>query len=141
MSYTNSQIVTAALEGKDASTPNGNMSTRHVNLNRWAWDTGHMPKAWAHLFKGRVRKGAVSQIIYSYATPIAWKDSVHGWIIPQVSYSTTTSSKHQTHLYRLRGRHITLAWDATAEDAQRVLDGIMIFTTDTRGKVNGIKAA
>jgi len=136
MSYTNSEIVTAALAGKDATTSTGNMSTEH---KPFFLGRGHMPNAHAELM--RSRREHITQIIYSYATPIAWHDDEHGWIIPNVRYSITTSSKHQTHLYRLHGRHITLAWDATPEDAQRVLDGIMIFTTDNRGHVNGIKAA
>lgn len=140
MSYTNSQIVTAALNGKDAETKNGNMSTSNHHTLRY-WSTGNMPHAWDRTYRSRVRAGKVRQVIYSYATPIAWLDEEYGWIIPQVSYSITTSSKHQTHLYRLRGRHIKLAWDATPEDAQRVLDGVMVFTTDARGNVNGIKAA
>jgi hypothetical protein len=32
-------------------------------------------------------------VIYSYETPIAWTDKDGGWIIPDVSYSATTS-KH-----------------------------------------------
>lgn len=136
MSYTNADIIPAALAGKDARTATGNMSTEH---KPYFLGGGHMPKVHAELM--RSRRSHVTQVIYSYATPIAWLDDEHGWIIPNVSYSITTSSKHQTHLYRLRGRHITLAYDATPEDAQRVLDGIMIFTTDNRGHVNGIKAA
>lgn len=123
---TNASIIGFALRGEDARTSNGNMSTE---ATRYAPYTGHLPKPWVHVLIEAAHAGHISQVIYSYSTPIAWHDSRYGWIIPNVRYSTTTSSKHQTHLYRLNGRRIALPFDASDEEAQRVMDGKMIFTT------------
>lgn len=135
--YTNKSIVPAALRGETVETANGNMSTVNVaGRTHYGYWKGNMPKSWDALYSERVREGHVTQVIFSYATPIAWRDSEHGWIVPVVRYSATTSSKHQTHLYRLKGRQLYLPYDATAEDAQRVLDGRMIFNGD-RGTLPG----
>lgn len=125
--YTNESIVPAALRGQNAETTSGNFSTADRGSRRYIGGTGNMPKAWARLVSDRAEAGAVSQVIYSYSTPIAWKDRDYGWIIPAVTYSATTSIKHQTHLYRLGGRRIEVPWDATAEDMRRVLSGEVIF--------------
>lgn len=136
---TNSDIVTHALRGENAQTTTGNMSTDHfrVGFGRFATYRGNLPNIWYHILNKAALDGRISQIIYSYSTPIAWHDSRYGWIVPDVSYSITTSSKHQTHLYRLRGQRIFLPWDATPEDAQRVLDGKMHFVTNYSGRCIG----
>lgn len=135
MGYTNSSIVPAAIRGDDRETQNGNMSTVNRRGRRYIGGTGQMPQAWARLLSDRAEVGAVTQIIYSYSTPIAWRDSEYGWIIPRVTYSVTTSAKHQCHLYQLPGgRNLAMPWDATPEDAQRVLDGRMLFVTDSRSR-------
>lgn len=128
---TNASIIGHALRGESARTGNGNMSTDSFRLgfSRRAPYYGHLPKAWQGIIEDGFSHGRVSQVIYSYSTPIAWHDERYGWIIPDVRYSVTTSSKHQTHLWRLRGRRILLPWDASQNEAQRVLDGKMIFTT------------
>lgn len=140
---TNRDIVTYALRGVDAQTKTGNMSTNayREGFPRLTSYYGHLPKVWRRVLDGGFALGAISQVIYSYSTPIAWHDSRYGWIIPVVSYSTTTSTRHQTHLYRLGGRHIKLPYDASNEEAQRVLDGLMVYTTDSRGNITGTKAA
>lgn len=127
---TNAQIVALAMMGIEGETTTGNMSTETRYRLGYAGSTGHMPKSWTTLYRKRNAEHAISTVIYSYNTPIAWLDRDYGWIIPIVSYSITTSSKHQTHLYRLRGRHIYMPGDATPEDAQRVLDGKMVFNGD-----------
>jgi len=40
-------------------------------------------------------RGELAYIIYSYATPIAWRTSDGSWFLPTDSYSVTTS-RHQT---------------------------------------------
>lgn len=127
---TNAQIVALAMMGIEGETTTGSMSTSSNHGRRYIGGTGYMPKSWAALISERAEAGAVLQVIRSYATPIAWLDREYGWIIPIVSYSITTSSKHQSQLHRLRGRHIYMPWDATPEDAQRVLDGKMVFNGD-----------
>lgn len=124
---TNAQIVPLALRGMDGETTTGNMSTERIVSTCYAHRTGQMPKAWAALYAERVREAKADQVIYSYSTPIAWLDREYGWIIPNVTYSATTSSKHQNRLYHLGGRSISAPWDATPEDMRRVLDGRMLF--------------
>lgn len=133
---TNDRIVPAALSGADAQNARGSMSTDsyRVGFTRYgAPYVGSLPDVWQGILNAAFNAGRVSQVIYSYSTPIAWHDSEYGWIIPRVTYSPTTSTKHQTHLWRLHGRHIALPWDATPADAQRVMDGKMIFETDRSG--------
>ena len=124
---TNAQIVSLALSGNEGETTTGNMSTENRGHLGYAGATGHMPRAWERLYSARAASRAVVRVIYSYNTPIAWLDRDYGWIIPRVTYSVTTSVKHQSQLYRLNGRHISAPWDATAEDMRRVLDGRMMF--------------
>lgn len=131
--YTNESIVFAALRGENAETANGNMSTANRAGLRWIGGTGAMPKVWARLISERAEAGAVGQVIRSYSTPIAWLDAEYGWIIPVVTYSVTTSVKHQTQLHRLRGTKLYMPWDATEEDARRVLAGELRFVTDSKG--------
>lgn len=130
----NDQIVGAALRGENAETKTGNMSTLRVTSTYFAYHKGNMPKVWHRIYADGVRAAMVDQVIYSYETPIAWLDREHGWVIPIVTYSPTTSSKHQSQLWKLReARRILLPWDATHEDAQRVMDGRMYFANNGRG--------
>lgn len=125
---TNAAIVGCALRGEDAQTSTGNMSTDRVTHGLVGYYTGQLPRVWRHVLSDAALAGRISQVIYSYSTPIAWHDSQYGWIVPQVTYSPTTSSKHQTHLWKLReARRIYLPYDATPEDAQRVLDRKMYY--------------
>ena len=125
---TNAQIIGCALRGEDAQTTTGNMSTEKVTHNYIGYYAGKLPKVWRHVLSNAELAGRISQVIYSYSTPIAWHDSQYGWIVPAVTYSPTTSSRHQTHLYKLRVPRTYLPYDATPEDAQRVLDKKMYFT-------------
>jgi len=131
---TNAQIVPLALKGMEGETTTGNMSTDsyRVGFERRLPFQGHMPTNWANLLDWRFRAGRVAQVIYSYSTPIAWLDADHGWIIPNVTYSPTTSSKHQTHLWKLGGRLIDAPDDATEEDMRRVLAGELVFVRGGR---------
>ncbi|WNO25902.1 hypothetical protein SEA_ASEGATO_120 [Microbacterium phage ASegato] len=126
---TNAQIVPLALKGIEGETTTGNMSTNsyRVGFSRFTPYSGNLPKSWARLLGERFHAGRIAQVIYSYSTPIAWLDADYGWIIPAVTYSATTSIKHQSQLYRLQGRRIEVPWDATAEDMRRVLSGEMFF--------------
>lgn len=132
---TNAQIVSLALHGIEGETTTGNMSTENREGIGYAGSRGQMPKAWARLYSDRAHERAVLRVIYSYSTPIAWLDRDYGWIIPRVTYSVTTSAKHQSQLYRIRdARNLAMPWDATPEDAQRVMDGRMLFVTDPRSR-------
>lgn len=127
----NAEVVTFAQRGVSGRSGKGNFSTDSYRpgFTRYgAPYTGQLPRPFARMLDEAFNEGRISQVIYSYSTPIAWHDTMHGWIIPDVRYSITTSSKHQTHLYRLHGRRISLPWDATPEDARRVLSGELIFS-------------
>ena len=124
---TNAEIVPRAVARDDAETTTGNMSTLRVVSTYFAHHKGSMPSAWHRLYAERVRAALIDHVIYSYSTPIAWLDREHGWIIPAVTYSATTSTKHQSQLYRLGGRRIEAPWDATPEDMRRVLSGELVF--------------
>lgn len=128
MSYTNYDIVPAALEGKTRASQNGNFSTTHTTGGLyWAgWNTGHLPRSLASILSAR--SAHITQIIYSYSTPIAWLDS-GTWVVPDVSYSITTSSRHATHLWRLPNR-VSVNADTTLNEYLRVLDGRMVYAGD-----------
>lgn len=55
--------------------------------------TGYLPRAYA--VHGKLNDA--DYIVYSYATPIAWH-LADGWVIPDVRYSSTTSSRHMPNL-------------------------------------------
>jgi len=131
---TNAQIVALALHGIEGETTTGNMSTENRDRLGYAGSRGHMPQPWARLYSERAQDRAVLRVIYSYNTPIAWLDRDYGWVIPCVSYSVTTSAKHQSQLYRLRGTTYYMPWDATPEDARRVLAGELSFIRDGKGR-------
>lgn len=133
---TNAQIISLAINGMEGETTTGNMSTENRHHLGYAWSLGHMPKAWAQFYSERSQDRAVLTVIYSYNTPIAWLDRDHGWIVPVVSYSRTTSSKHQPLLYRLpNALRVLIPWDATRDDLERVMTRRMYFGSDGRGGV------
>lgn len=51
-----------------------------------SWDAGRLPSEWVDSFLGS------DYAVYSYATPIAWRDAKTGrWVEPGVRYSVTTT--------------------------------------------------
>lgn len=56
--------------------------------------TGRLPEPYADDLRFEVRRGNVTYVMYSYATPIAWKLRDGTVVSPDVSYSVTTS-QHQ----------------------------------------------
>lgn len=119
----NSGIVPAAMRGINATNGRGSFSTDayRAGFSRYAPYTGHLPKRLREILDERFRAGAVVQVIYSYSTPIAWLDAGQ-WVIPDVRYSTTTSSTHQTHLYRLPGA-IRIPYDEGINGYMGLLNG------------------
>lgn len=123
MAYTNEDIVKAALRGLNANNGRGTMSTDsyRAGFTRYgAPYTGQLPPRLAAILDARFRAGTIRQVIYSYATPIAWRDG-DMWVIPEVTYSVTTSTKHQTHLYRIRGEYVPR--DAGLDEYLQILSG------------------
>ena len=116
---TNDQIVPLAQRGVRAKTATGNMSTDPGQTYYW----GYLPHRLQDAF--RAIRERISQTIYSYGTPIAIQvDGV--WIIPDVTYSATTSSKHQTHLWQLGGLYVP--YDCSLDELERVIAGYMRYT-------------
>lgn len=91
--------------------------------SRGFFRTGNLPKRLTNIILER--RGSISQIVYSYATPIAWFDS-GVWVIPSVHYSTTTS-KHQGHLRASLPNWEPVPYDVSHEEYERVLNGKMVF--------------
>lgn len=98
------------------STPNG--------IRRGGWHRGALPGALTRIMYERA--DSITQVIYSYSTPIAWLDAGQ-WIVPQVRYSNTTS-KHQSYLWTLNSE--TIPWDCALNEYMRVLNAQMRFVRD-----------
>lgn len=49
--------------------------------------------------------------VYSYATPIAWFSAEHGWTMPDVFYSQTTTCRHQSACKTADLAHSDPYWD------------------------------
>lgn len=131
MGYTNADIVPAANFGKTRETSTGNFSTEPAPSYGLRY-TGHLPSATANAIRRLVSEGGfrLRHVIYSYSTPIAMllSDGEHSaWIIPDVTYSVTTSGKHMGELYRLDLPTHRVPYDATAEDIARVVAGLMVY--------------
>lgn len=122
MGFTNEQVARAAARGENAESATGNMSTTN-----YVHGTGYLPNRLASILRERDRIGAISQVIYSYATPIAWKDG-DVWIIPAVTYSVTTSAKHMPEVRRVLGfTALYIPADCSPEEYLRVVEGLMEF--------------
>lgn len=104
----------------------GNMHTRN-SADMFAVPTGHLPYRLADVLRKRFHAKHVTQVIYSYGTPIAWLDD-DLWIIPEIKYSITTS-KHQGYLYRLTGKTRRVEWDTPMDEYLRVLEGKMYYAS------------
>lgn len=131
MGFTNEQVARAAARGINAESSTGNMSTEsyRTEFPRYGAPrgTGRLPSKLASILNDRFRVGAISQVIYSYATPIAWKDG-DVWIIPDVTYSATTSSKHMPEVRRVLGfTALYIPSDCGTEEYLRVVEGLMEF--------------
>lgn len=61
--------------------------------------TGRLPNDWARTFQAR--RDVIDFAIYSYGTPIAWHDTEAGWVMPDESYSSTTSKQQGKIRYAL----------------------------------------
>lgn len=133
--YTNAQIVPAALKGIDRESATGNFWTRSDpnGIRSAGWNAGALPSALRRILNERNFK--ITTVIYSYSTPIAWLDS-GVWVTPAVSYSATTSIKHQSQLYRLDGKLIP--WDCSLAEYERVIHSEMCFSRNYSTHRTGI---
>lgn len=140
MGYTNADIIPAANRGLTRETSTGNFSVE-PGASYGLRYTGHLPRPIQRAVSELVRDGGfrVKQVVYSYSTPIAilLTDGEHSaWIIPDVTYSATTSTRHANRLHGLTGYTQSVPWDATAADIARVVRGVMVYARPwTRGKL------
>lgn len=98
------------------STPEG--------LRRGGYNLGRLPHRLRKIVMERA--DSITQVIYSYNTPIAWLDAGQ-WIVPSVSYSNTTG-KHQSYLSVLD--YELVPWDCALDEYMRVLNAQMRFVVD-----------
>lgn len=135
---TNEQVVNAAIARREGHNGRDSFSTEPGDWYSLA-PVGRMPKPWATAFRERFYARKVVHILFSFSTPIAWLDADYGWVMPAVRYSQITSSKHQSPAWRLDAARHYLPWDATADDARRVLSGELMFITDRQGRAIGTR--
>ena len=114
----NDEIIRAARAFRDAETTTGNMST-----TTRVYSLGYLPERLSEIVN--LHRDEITQVIYSYRTPIAW---LHRgvWVVPAVSYSMTTSAKHQVHLWKLDDT-VSIPADCSPEEYERVLSRKMFF--------------
>lgn len=133
----NSEVVRHILWDSNAESSTGNLwgygeawRARQKRLN-----VGYIPEKVAKSLQAVADNlGGVSGIIYSYGTPIAVRiDNM--WLVPDVKYSATTSSKHQSQLYILNPRY--LPWDASEDDVYDILNGYVKYDRTTQKMERG----
>lgn len=62
-----------------------------VRGNAGASGSGRLPEPFGELFMRHMNADLIKFVIYSYATPIAWRLADGDWIIPPVHYSQSTT--------------------------------------------------
>jgi hypothetical protein len=88
-----------------------------VNPDSWRGDSmGRLPEEWrAEIKRSAERGNSPVYAVYSYATPIGWLLQDGTAVVPEVSYSVTTS-QHQGLVRRgFAGRRMVTRVDETAE--------------------------
>lgn len=132
------EVIDYAVAGLDAEA--FAMSTEHWTPGtypRYGYREGWLPDALKKIL--RERHETITQVVYSYQTPIAWEDD-GVWIKPDVYYSSTTSAKHQPKLYTALPRLIPA--DAGIDEYLQVLKGETIFSRGHRvGGIGSYRAA
>ena len=122
---TNSNIVIAAERYSRIPRDLTNTSMRvSTNLNSY----GYLPGRARDILQQGYRRGDIDRIIYSYETPIAWRDR-GTWVYPRVTYSVTTSGKHQIHLWQLRP--VSVPGDCGLEEYESYLSGRSVYEHGT----------
>ena len=70
-----------------------------------AWTRGYLPSRFRDEFVAR--HDHITYTVVSYATPIAWYDDEYGWIIPDVTYSVSTTRQQGIIRRALSGAYDT----------------------------------
>lgn len=87
---TRGMAVQTAIASRDTFTTHGALHARERDA-RIAGAVGELPFEYVEKFNAELP----TYVVFSYATPIAWWSAAHGWTIPAVKYSATTS-RHQS---------------------------------------------
>lgn len=120
---TNHDIATEALAGRDADANNlGNFWTTKAPKSLYSLYHWLSPRL-ADIYSAR--REHITQVIYSYSTPIMWKDS-GVWVRPDARYSVTTSAKHMSTLWKIDKR-VNIPEDCGQEEYLRLLSGKMVY--------------
>ena len=96
----NSDVVRVALNtGEDTRNATGSFRFEY-GTPRVSHVGGYFSPDWltnrlADIFNARMEH--ITAVIWSYQTPIAWRDG-DTWIVPDASYSATTGSKHMPYI-------------------------------------------
>lgn len=123
MGITNRDIVTEALAGRDAEANNmGNFWTMSKPTSLYSLHHWLSPEL-ASIYNAR--REHITQVIYSFDTPIMWKDS-GVWVRPDARYSVTTSAKHMSTLWKIDGE-VYIPEDCGQEEYLRLLSGKMVY--------------
>lgn len=112
--------------GGEVSGYDRNLWGQGSDLSRyWSANRGYMPKRTAKVLDELAEMhGGYEGVVYSYGTPIAVK--IGGvWLAPDVSYSATTSGRHQSQLYILGAKWMPR--DAGIEELGQILAGCIVY--------------
>ena len=120
MAVANRSVPSYAAQGREVQ-GYGSMSSERIS---GYVSTGYLPPKVVRVLRERARGGNVDMVIFSYATPIAWRDN-GVWVRPLVSYSATTG-KHQSYLWALDIQGVPA--DVSLGEYGRVIAGKMIFS-------------
>lgn len=136
MSYTNQDIARLATEGKTAHSSTGNFwteNTEGVNYVRYfGWNSDRIVRIL------RERMPHITQIVGSYDTIVAWKDSGR-WVRVDRGYSITTSSRHLSTLYGVSDMFIPN--DSGLEEYMAQLEGRTVYERGWGRKLGTYRAA
>lgn len=107
----------------DFRNPRGTFSGDIVSTAGGGWP--HPLRYTGLRYTGRLPRGfhdslaKADYVVYSYSTPIGWHVPFEGWHVPEVTYSATTSGKHQPILRSAVWDDLTIrpSWQTIPESA------------------------
>lgn len=129
----NRNVALHARRGEEARSSTGNMSVTSPRGMSYGWLSNQLRRILSALSD----RDSIDLVIYSFATPIAWRDR-GVWVIPDARYSIITSSKHHSELWVLPDR-LSIPEDCGVEEYERYVQGLMIYTG--KGTKPGPRAA
>ena len=135
VTVSNDDVMHRFLYGSNVTNRTGSFSAEHFSTEFprvGAPYVGYLPHRLVGILNQRFRDGAIDAVVYSYSTPIAWRDN-GVWIIPDVRYSTTTSG----HQYRVRYATDSqqVPFDAGIEEYLAVVEGLILYSPNYRGGI------